>query len=428
MTYQVGEAAGTQERFMAVFTGTGSYGGSSSGAEALTITKEDATILYGSGNPAAMQVSSAGGALNAGGLTLLFSVKETSPDVAAATSAVGSIANAALSVTLVPVGPGSNYQLTCTAGTVTGVGYAAERPFSCTNAAAIAVTAYEVQASVAGNYYTGTYSDALTVFDPSLGFASGGGGPTIDGDRVSIGFITRYKKGGSNLQGNLIVVRHHAAGTLSRLKATALGSLALGQDANIPMGWVTLTGKATYTTWDAGQAAYVTNGNQSFALYGEDRNNPGAGIDRIWLGGPGVLAMPGTLLTAAANAQDLTRGDIAVPHGKGKRPRRDPVPARHGTGSRSERLLATPRCDVIHHDVIGSPTGASSGTRSGVIGVTRQRSEAATLGGARGGIGDARSDATAGACSTTGKRGVTPTIDFDSGALVARTTPRTQRQ
>ena len=316
MTYQVAEAAGTAVRFKAIFAGTGSYAGSPSAAQALTVTKESATILYGSGNPPALQVSSAGGALNAGTLTLLFSTKETSPDAAAATAALGNVTNAALSVTLAPVGPGSSYLLTCTAGAVTGTGYDAARAFSCTNAAAIAANVYEVQASLAGNYYTGTYSDAVTVFDPSLGSANGGGTLVLDGDRVSIGFTAKYNKGGSSQQGNLIVVRHHADGTVSRLKVNALGSLVLGRDASVPMGWVTLTGKATYTTWNAAQSEYVTIGNQNFALYGEDRSTQGAGADRLWLGGPGVLTMPGTLFTAAANAQTLTGGNIALPGGK----------------------------------------------------------------------------------------------------------------
>lgn len=31
----------------------------------------------------------------------------------------------------------------------------------------------------------------------------------------------------------------------------------------------------------------------------EDRGEPGAGVDRVWMGGPGVLALPGTLSTAS---------------------------------------------------------------------------------------------------------------------------------
>ena len=59
-------------------------------------------------------------------------------------------------------------------------------------------------------------------------------------------------------------------------------------------------------------------GNQNFAIYAEDRDNPGIGTDRLWLSGPGSLDMAGVLSTAKNNAAELTGGDIAVPHGGGK--------------------------------------------------------------------------------------------------------------
>ena len=58
----------------------------------------------------------------------------------------------------------------------------------------------------------------------------------------------------------------------------------------------------------------MTDGNQSFTVYAEDRNDPGTGIDRIWLGAPGALAMPGTASTAASNTAALTGGGVAVSH------------------------------------------------------------------------------------------------------------------
>jgi hypothetical protein len=314
---QVTSGAGTAT-YKAVFTGTGTFAGSENTAD-LTVTKEDAVVLYDGANPAALQVSTAGGELNAGALTLALEVKEKTPDAATApgSAGIGSIANAGLGVTLVPVGPGSSFALNCAATGVSGTGYDAARAFSCMNDDPLPVNSYEVQASVSGDYYTGDALDAFTVFDPSLGFASGGGAFVLDGEKVGFGFTTKYKKKGTNMQGALIVLRHHADGTVSRLKSNALGSLALGEDASVPMGWASFDGKATYTTWDEAAGDYVTVGNQGFAVYVEDRDNPGDGTDRIWLAGPGTLTLPGALSTASQNAAALTGGDISVPHKAG---------------------------------------------------------------------------------------------------------------
>lgn len=316
---QITAAAGAST-YKAFFTATGQYA-SSGDSENLTVTPENATIGYAAGNVTALQVSSAGGSLNANALTLAFTVKEQEPDAAVSPgkTGIGTITNAALAVTLTPLGAGSPVALACTAGSVTGTGYAATRSFTCTNSTPIAVNTYEVKATVNGDYFTSEYADAFTVFDPSLGFASGGGSFLLDGDKVNFGFTMKYNKGGTNLQGNLIVVRHYPDGTVSRLKSNALAGLALGADASIPMGWTSFTGKASYTKWDATAGVYVTAGNQSFVVYAEDRNNPGTGIDQIWLGAPGTLAMPGTLATAKSNMAELTSGGIAVPHKAGKK-------------------------------------------------------------------------------------------------------------
>ena len=75
-----------------------------------------------------------------------------------------------------------------------------------------------------------------------------------------------------------------------------------------------VSGKSTYTTWDGATSAEVTLGGQAFTVYVEDRGEPGAGLDRVWLGGPGVLTLPGALSAAKTNAVTLTGGNVAVPH------------------------------------------------------------------------------------------------------------------
>ncbi|MGH7624757.1 MAG: Ig-like domain-containing protein, partial [Gemmatimonadaceae bacterium] len=300
----------------AAFTSTSSSFNGSTGSASLTVTREDATVLYDAANDAALQVSSPGGALNAAALSLAIGVKENEPDVATSpgTTGIGNVANAGMTVTLVPVGPGSAYTLTCTPTGVSGSGYAAVRGFTCTNPGAIAVNAYEVQVTVTGDYYIATYSDAFTVFDPSLGFVTGGGTYTMNGDRVRFGITTKYKKNGDGAKGSLIVVRRHPDGTTSSLTSNALAGLALGVDATVPMGWAALSGKATYTTWDATAHGYVTTGGQSFTVYVEDRGDPGTGVDRIWVGGPATLSLPGSPATARSNAVTIAGGNISVPH------------------------------------------------------------------------------------------------------------------
>ena len=171
---------------------------------------------------------------------------------------------------------------------------------------------------VTGDYYTATYGDAFTDYDPSLGFATGGGTFLLAGDRVSFGFTMKYAKKGGNIQGAFIGVRHNPDGTVSRLKSNSLGGLAILDSGGC--GIATFNGKPTYTTWDpaasVGAGAYVTTGNNPFSVRADDCNNPGTGTDRIWIGGPDRLAMPSP---ASSNLAPLTGGNIAVPHTSGKR-------------------------------------------------------------------------------------------------------------
>src|SRR6185503_18780600 len=123
--------------------------------------------------------------------------KETEPDAAATpgTTGVGSnISGVSVAVTLVPIGPGSTYVLTCSATGVTGTGYATTRNFTCKNPAALLVNVYAVQATLTSDYYQATqYEDVVTVFDPVAGFVTGGGTFKIDNDLVRFGINIKYK-------------------------------------------------------------------------------------------------------------------------------------------------------------------------------------------------------------------------------------------
>ena len=292
-------------------------------SQGLTVTKEDASIVYAADNSTAMQVSTSGGSLAANALLLKLSVKEAEPDAALTpgTTGIGSnIGSVGLTVSLLPIGPGSIYALTCTATGVTGTGYATARNFTCKNPAALPVNVYAVQATLSGDYYQALqYDDVVTVYDPVAGFATGGGTFQIDGDLVRFGINMKYKTNGKGgitaTQGSVFAVRHHPNGRKSRMESTSLSSaVAVGEDPTVPMGWAVVAGKANYTTWDAATSSNVTQGGLAFTIYVEDRGEPGAGKDRVWMGGPGTLKLPGTLATAAANAVTLNGGNVAVPH------------------------------------------------------------------------------------------------------------------
>ena len=88
----------------------------------------------------------------------------------------------------------------------------------------------------------------------------------------------------------------------------------MGEDPTVPMGWAVVSGKANYSGWDAAKSSDVSLSGQPFTVYVEDRGEPGNGKDRVWMGGPGALALPGTLSTAKTDAVTLTGGNVAVPH------------------------------------------------------------------------------------------------------------------
>ena len=290
-------------------------------AASLTVTKEDASIVYSADNTTAMKVTTSGGPLAVNGLSLQLGVKEAEPDAAGTgTTGIGSnIPGVAVAVSLLPVGPGSVYALTCAATGTSGSGYATTRNFSCKNPAALPVNVYVVQATLTSDYYQATqYEDVVTVYDPVAGFVTGGGSFRIGGDLVRFGINLKYKsntKGSTVTQGSVFAVRHHANGRKSRFESNSLNSaVAVGEDLTVPMGWAVVSGKSTYTTWAAATSSDVTLGGQAFTVYVEDRGEPGAGVDRVWMGGPGVLALPGTLSTAKTSAVTLTGGNVAVPH------------------------------------------------------------------------------------------------------------------
>ena len=281
----------------------------------LVVEPEDAAVAFDDTNPVAVQVAEPGG--NSEAFSLTVDVTEAMPDLSGSLLAYpGDISLAEVSVSLVPVGPGSPAEPTSCSLEVVGTDYDAilTLTFGFND---VAVNTYAVQVTVDGGYYTGSGEDVVVIYDPSLGFTTGGGTflwPET-GEKTNFGYTMKYNKKATNIQGNLLLVRHLQDGTIYRVKSNALYGLALGEyeDDGETYGWASFSGKATYLEpgWDE------PIGNYEFITYVEDHGEPGKNIDRIWikimnLGNTvDVMSMddPG-----ANNAVELSGGNIVVPH------------------------------------------------------------------------------------------------------------------
>lgn len=224
----------------------------------------------------------------------------------------GDIDLSQVSLSLAPVGPGS--PIGGTPGEPTQENGAKCITFSFSN---VSVNTYTVMVTVDGGYYTGAGEDVLVVYDPSLGYTTGGGWffwPGTEnsetgypGDRTNFGYTMKYNRKATNIQGSLLLIRHTADGTIYRVKSNALYGLALGTDLTKPMGWASFAGKSTYL--EPGWLEPV--GNYEFLAYVEDWNQPGTGVDRFWIKVFDGIAL---LEPAATNSVLLGGGNLVVPH------------------------------------------------------------------------------------------------------------------
>ncbi len=260
-----------------------------------------AAVDLSDNNPIAVPVSEPGG--DSEPFELTFTVGEVYPGLVS-----GGLAAAEVGLSLEPVGPGSTVQAdSCTTSLDD------ELEVTC-RFSDVPVNTYAAVASV-GGLYLGSDEDVLVVYDPSLGFTTGGGWFNWPGtgDRTTFGYTMKYNKKGTNLKGNLLLIRHLPDGTNYRLKSNALDGLALS-DPSADFGWATFSGKATYQ--EPGWPEPV--GNYRFVVYVEDHDTPGAGGDRFWIsvtdggGNPAALSMTGRAVDEAAL---LGGGNVAVPHG-----------------------------------------------------------------------------------------------------------------
>jgi len=296
---------------------------SDSASTTITVLREDATLMLAEENPVAVGVDLPGSDSSIN-FDISVSAYEMQPDKATSGAAgAGDISLADIRITLVPVGPGGSVSPVNCVPSTTGSGYAAVKTVTCSFDDA-PVNTYTVDIRTVDDYFVAATEDVLTVFDPSLGFTTGGGWfrwPET-GDKTNFGYTMKYNKTGSKVQGSLLMIRHLPDGTKYRVKSNSLEGLALGEDESVPYGWATFSGKSTYLEpgWADAQ------GNHGFTVYVEDRDEPGNGTDRIWIENRSKegATIPAMSLPSAASdhAIQISGGNIVVPHGSGTSGRR----------------------------------------------------------------------------------------------------------
>jgi hypothetical protein len=104
---------------------------------------------------------------------------------------------------------------------------------------------YDVGINVGGNNYTGSNSAVLAVYDPSLGFVTGGGTIFHNGVKATFGFNVKYKKNGSP-QGELLYIECGPTGSV-KLKSTSMQSLSIVGVTGVIIGKATINGVGNYT-------------------------------------------------------------------------------------------------------------------------------------------------------------------------------------
>lgn len=256
--------------------GTGSVGSGT-----LTVAKEDAIVTPSTSNPASVKVNSPGG--TAGPITLCATVNETNDE------SLGDISLATpVTFTLTPVAPGTTIVRTATT-TGGGVGGTLTACVTLTN---VPVNVYDVGISVGGNYYTGSGSDVLAVYDPSLGFVTGGGTISHNGVTANFGFNVRYRKNGVP-EGEFLY--NECGANNVKLKSTSMQSLSIVGNTAVFISKGTLNGI----------------GNHKFRVTVVDNGEPGRNdLFGLQVTNPGGAIIPGLTF----NPITLSGGNIQVPH------------------------------------------------------------------------------------------------------------------
>jgi subtilisin family serine protease len=230
-TVDVGAGAHT---ITAAFTSTNSAFLNNSNTGTLTVSKEDADVTPASTNPFAVKVNAPGG--TGGPITLCFDMNEVSDGSPGNTSNITSV-----TVNILPIGSGS--PVPSGAVSFSGGGVGATRT-ACVTLNNVPVNVYDVMLTINGNFYQGSGSTVLAVYDPSLGFVAGGGQLIHNGYKASIGVNIKYLKSG-NAQGSLLYIEHRPGGDVV-VKSNAIGTMAIVGNEAVPTGKANVNGGGNY--------------------------------------------------------------------------------------------------------------------------------------------------------------------------------------
>jgi hypothetical protein len=275
-SYTIALAQGSSYAISAAFTSGTPLASSSSGSNTLAVSREDATLTPSSTNSQAVQVNTAGG--TAGPVTLTASIKEV------ADGSLGNISKATASVTLVPVVAGGG-NITCPV-TYTGGGVLTA---TCPNT--VPVNVYDMQWRITGNYYQGKTDSVLAIYDPSLGFVTGGGTVLDNAVPAEFAMNVKYLKSG-NIQGGMIYIEHRHSGDVV-VKTNSLTSLSVITNTAVLLSKATVNGVGGYAI----QATAIDNGTPGV-------NNDKFGLQVTGSPNAGIVFSP----------QLITGGNIQVPH------------------------------------------------------------------------------------------------------------------
>ena len=271
----------------AAFTSTNAAFLNSSNTGTLTVSREDADVSPSATNPFAVKVNAPGG--TGGPITLCFDMNEVSDGSPGDTTNITSV-----TVNVTPIGSGS--AVPAGAAVLSGGGVGATRT-ACVTLNNVPVNVYDVTLTINGNFYQGTGSTVLTVFDPSLGFVSGGGQLIHNGFKASIGVNIKYLKS-DKAQGSLLYIEHRPTGDVV-VKSNAIGTMAIVANEAKPTGKATVNGV----------------GNHSFIARIIDNGDPGS-TDRFGLR---VTSPSGSILIDLTfDPIQLSGGNFSVPKLTGK--------------------------------------------------------------------------------------------------------------
>jgi hypothetical protein len=190
---------------------------------------------------------------------------------------------------------------------------------------------YELNATIGGTYFQGSGVGALTVYNPALGFTTGGGwytDPSQPGVRYNFGFNAKILKSGQ-VQGSLLTIAHTPQG-IYVVKSNSMGGLVVAKNSTDPNNvfWTaTFSGKANYSIPPSQGVLWCGDrkcGDYRFTVYVEDRKEPGGGVDKLWIqvltspsatGGFANQPVPRFYMNgpAVSNAVTIDNGNIQVP-------------------------------------------------------------------------------------------------------------------